>query len=106
MDQSYIMPSAYCQCLLDCSLIRALCDKIKLVACQRDHNVLIRLTLQFKELFTAIAKKLPLDQAGPRNMRATPRPGVDLRPEIIESHRVIPPLNDAGMCLRLLSNGV
>ncbi|KAJ5838213.1 Small GTPase superfamily Rab type [Penicillium rubens] len=34
-----------------------------------------------KELFTAIAKKLPLDQAGPRNMRATPRPGVDLRPE-------------------------
>ncbi|KXG53747.1 Small GTPase superfamily, Rab type [Penicillium griseofulvum] len=34
-----------------------------------------------KELFTAIAKKLPLDQAGPRNLRATPRPGVDLRPE-------------------------
>lgn len=34
-----------------------------------------------RELFTAIAKKLPLDQAGPRNMRAPPRPGVDLRPE-------------------------
>ncbi|EKV04360.1 RAB GTPase Ypt5, putative [Penicillium digitatum PHI26] len=34
-----------------------------------------------KELFTAIAKKLPLDQAGSRNLRATPRPGVDLRPE-------------------------
>ena len=34
-----------------------------------------------KELFTAIAKKLPLDQAGPRNLRANTRPGVDLRPE-------------------------
>lgn len=34
-----------------------------------------------KELFTAIAKKLPLDQAGPRGLRAGPRPGVDLRPE-------------------------
>lgn len=34
-----------------------------------------------RELFTAIAKKLPLDQAGPRNPRAGPRPGVDLRPE-------------------------
>ncbi|OAL64152.1 autophagy protein [Trichophyton rubrum] len=34
-----------------------------------------------RELFTAIAKKLPLDQAGPRNLRANPRPGVDLRPE-------------------------
>lgn len=34
-----------------------------------------------RELFTAIAKKLPLDQAGPRNLRTTPRPGVDLRPE-------------------------
>jgi len=35
-----------------------------------------------RELFTAIAKKLPLDQAGPRNLRgAAPRPGVDLRPE-------------------------
>jgi Ras-related protein Rab-5C len=34
-----------------------------------------------KELFTAIAKKLPLDQAGPRNLRSNPRPGVDLRPE-------------------------
>lgn len=35
-----------------------------------------------KELFTAIAKKLPLDQAGPRNLRATAaRTGVDLRPE-------------------------
>jgi Ras-related protein Rab-5C len=35
-----------------------------------------------KELFTAIAKKLPLDQAGPRSMRSTAqRPGVDLRPE-------------------------
>lgn len=34
-----------------------------------------------RELFTAIAKKLPLDQAGPRNPRSGPRPGVDLRPE-------------------------
>ena len=34
-----------------------------------------------RELFTAIAKKLPLDQAGPRGMRAGARPGVDLRPE-------------------------
>ncbi|KAL2864215.1 Rab family GTPase [Aspergillus lucknowensis] len=34
-----------------------------------------------RELFTAIAKKLPLDQAGPRNLRTAPRPGVDLRPE-------------------------
>lgn len=35
-----------------------------------------------RELFTAIAKKLPLDQAGPRSMRAAAaRPGVDLRPE-------------------------
>ncbi|OJJ83861.1 Rab family GTPase [Aspergillus glaucus CBS 516.65] len=34
-----------------------------------------------QELFTAIAKKLPLDQAGPRNLRTAPRPGVDLRPE-------------------------
>lgn len=34
-----------------------------------------------RELFTAIAKKLPLDQGGPRNLRAGPRPGVDLRPE-------------------------
>lgn len=34
-----------------------------------------------KELFTEIAKKLPLDQAGPRNLRANARPGVDLRPE-------------------------
>jgi len=35
-----------------------------------------------KELFTAIAKKLPLDQAGPRNLRANPRTGpLDLRPE-------------------------
>ena len=33
-----------------------------------------------RELFTAIAKKLPLDQAGPRNLRSNPRPGVDLRP--------------------------
>ena len=32
------------------------------------------------ELFTSIARKLPLEQAGPRNMR-NPRPGVDLRPE-------------------------
>jgi len=34
------------------------------------------------ELFSAIAKKLPLDQAGPRNLRAqATRPGVSLRPE-------------------------
>lgn len=33
-----------------------------------------------RELFTAIAKKLPLDQAGPRNLRANPRTGpLDLR---------------------------
>ena len=35
-----------------------------------------------RELFTAIAKKLPLDQAGSRGFRSTAqRPGVDLRPE-------------------------
>lgn len=35
-----------------------------------------------RELFTAIARKLPLEQAsGARNMRAGARPGVDLRPE-------------------------
>jgi GTPase SAR1 family protein len=33
-----------------------------------------------RELFTAIAKRLPLDQAGPRNP-ARPRPGVNLRSE-------------------------
>lgn len=32
-----------------------------------------------QDLFEAIAKKLPLDQAGPRSLRAKP-PGVDLRP--------------------------
>jgi Ras-related protein Rab-5C len=34
-----------------------------------------------KELFLAIAKKLPLDQAGPRGLRQGPRPGLDIRPE-------------------------
>lgn len=34
-----------------------------------------------KELFTAIAKKLPIEQASQRGMRSGPRPGVDLRPE-------------------------
>jgi GTPase SAR1 family protein len=34
-----------------------------------------------RELFTAIAKKLPLDQSGPRNPRVGGRPGVELRPE-------------------------
>ena len=34
-----------------------------------------------KQLFTAIAKKLPLEQAGLRNPRAGTRPGVDLRPD-------------------------
>ena len=35
-----------------------------------------------KDLFTAIAKKLPLDQAGPKGLRGGIRPGgVDLRPE-------------------------
>merc|ERR1711977_396715 len=34
-----------------------------------------------KELFTAIAKKLPLDQAGPRHARPGQRPGVSLQPE-------------------------
>lgn len=33
------------------------------------------------ELFTAIAKKLPLDQAGPRHARGGQRPGVSLQPE-------------------------
>lgn len=31
-----------------------------------------------RELFTAIAKKLPLDQAGPRHSRTGQRPGVSL----------------------------
>jgi Ras-related protein Rab-5C len=34
-----------------------------------------------RELFTAIARKLPLDQGGPRNLRGSTRAGVDLRPE-------------------------
>lgn len=34
-----------------------------------------------RELFTAIAKKLPLEQAAGRPMRTGPRPGVDLRPQ-------------------------
>ena len=34
-----------------------------------------------RELFTAIAKKLPLDQAGPRHARPGARPGVNLQPE-------------------------
>ncbi|KAL8943006.1 MAG: hypothetical protein Q9211_001155 [Gyalolechia sp. 1 TL-2023] len=34
-----------------------------------------------RDLFTAIARKLPLEQAGARNLRAGARPGVDLRPE-------------------------
>jgi len=34
-----------------------------------------------QDLFTAIARKLPLEQAGARNLRSNPRPGVDLRPE-------------------------
>ncbi|KAL8864783.1 MAG: hypothetical protein Q9174_007223, partial [Haloplaca sp. 1 TL-2023] len=35
-----------------------------------------------RDLFTAIARKLPLEQAGPRGLRAgASRPGVDLRPE-------------------------
>ena len=31
-----------------------------------------------RDLFTAIARKLPLEQAGPRGLRATPRQGVVL----------------------------
>ncbi|PHH71174.1 hypothetical protein CDD80_5475 [Ophiocordyceps camponoti-rufipedis] len=34
-----------------------------------------------RELFTAIAKKLPLDQVGPRHARPGQRPGVSLNPE-------------------------
>ena len=34
--------------------------------------------INVRELFTAIAKKLPLDQAGPRNLRSNARPGVNL----------------------------
>ena len=35
-----------------------------------------------RDLFTAIARKLPLDQAGPRGLRgANTRPGVNLQPE-------------------------
>ncbi|KAL8746767.1 MAG: hypothetical protein Q9190_001246 [Brigantiaea leucoxantha] len=34
-----------------------------------------------RDLFTAIARKLPLEQAGQRNMRAGARPGVNLSPE-------------------------
>ena len=34
-----------------------------------------------RELFTAIAKKLPLDQVGPRHARPGQRPGVNLTPE-------------------------
>ena len=34
-----------------------------------------------RDLFTAIARKLPLEQAGARNTRMNPRPGVVLGPE-------------------------
>ncbi|KAI4217464.1 MAG: hypothetical protein LQ351_000059 [Letrouitia transgressa] len=34
-----------------------------------------------RDLFTAIARKLPLEQAGQRNIRGGARQGVDLRPE-------------------------
>lgn len=34
-----------------------------------------------QELFTGIAKKLPLEQAGPRHARPGQRPGVSLAPE-------------------------
>ncbi|MCJ1463748.1 GTP-binding protein of the rab/ypt [Pseudocyphellaria aurata] len=34
-----------------------------------------------RDLFTAIARKLPLEQAGARNLRSNPRQGVVLRPE-------------------------
>ncbi|KAL9045313.1 MAG: hypothetical protein Q9214_001621 [Letrouitia sp. 1 TL-2023] len=34
-----------------------------------------------RDLFTAIARKLPLEQAGQRNLRGGVRQGVDLRPE-------------------------
>lgn len=34
-----------------------------------------------QELFTAIARKLPLEQAGPRHARPGQRPGVSLAPE-------------------------
>lgn len=34
-----------------------------------------------RELFTAIAKKMPLDQVGPRHARPGQRPGVSLAPE-------------------------
>ena len=33
------------------------------------------------DLFTAIARKLPIEQAGTRSLRSNPRQGVDLRPE-------------------------
>lgn len=46
-----------------------------------------------RELFTAIARKLPLEQAGARNMRSNPRPGVDLRPDAAG-----PPGSGAGSC--------
>jgi Ras-related protein Rab-5C len=42
-------------------------------------------TANVKELFTAIAKKLPLDQAGPRNLRTGVRPGVNLSPEAADT---------------------
>jgi Ras-related protein Rab-5C len=34
-----------------------------------------------QDLFASIARKLPLDQAGPRNIRSSTREGVNLRPE-------------------------
>lgn len=34
-----------------------------------------------RDLFTAIARKLPIEQAGARNLRSRQGPGVDLRPE-------------------------
>ncbi|KJZ77346.1 hypothetical protein HIM_03070 [Hirsutella minnesotensis 3608] len=40
-----------------------------------------------RDLFTAIAKKLPLDQVGPRHARPGQRPGVSLAPENANTNR-------------------
>ncbi|RDA91957.1 hypothetical protein CP533_1348 [Ophiocordyceps camponoti-saundersi (nom. inval.)] len=53
-----------------------------------------------RELFTAIAKKLPLDQVGPRHARPGQRPGVSLNPENANTNSIEPSLAQEFAMLR------
>ncbi|RDA86038.1 hypothetical protein CP532_4713, partial [Ophiocordyceps camponoti-leonardi (nom. inval.)] len=50
-----------------------------------------------RELFTAIAKKLPLDQVGPRHARPGQRPGVSLNPENANTNLLKLPIKIASL---------